>query len=503
MTSHGDNPRLILGMKVRRLRRGAGQTLNDLSAASGLSVSYLSEIETGSKYPKPEKMVALADALEVPFDQLVSLEVEEELSPLKEALSSPLLREFPFELFGVTKGDLLTLVKADPARAGALFHALLEVGQSFDVDIESFLLAALRAYQQMNANYFADLEESAMEFRASRPWPPGEPILPEELEAVLKQEFGYTIDYSHLATHLELKGFRSVFASRSRPTLYVNGDLLASQRAFILAREIGYQVLALDQRAMTSSWLEVESFDQVLNNFKASYFAGALLLDRTTVEADAAALFGSETWQPNVLRAGMRRFDATPETYFIRLTQLVPRRFGLAEMFFLRMSTQPDGQVMLTKLYNTSALPLAAGLGLSEHYCRRWASLRLLTDTRGAHEPELAAQRSHFLDSGQDFFVVSAARSLALDARRRSAVTLGWRLDSSFRRQVRFWNDPQVAKTEVNLTCERCGLTSGQCSDRVAEPTAIAEREALEAKRSAARALVAGGDGAPVSRPDR
>ena len=160
-----DNPRLILGLKVRTRRHQLGETLQSIAHRSGLSVSYLSEIEKGKKYPKPERLVHLAGALNVPFDELVSLQVADELSELKLAFGSPLLRGFPFELFGLEPESLVSLVSGDPERGSALLRAISEVGRSYDVHVEHFLLAALRAYQQLHANYFDDLERQATLFR--------------------------------------------------------------------------------------------------------------------------------------------------------------------------------------------------------------------------------------------------------------------------------------------------------------------------------------------------
>jgi transcriptional regulator with XRE-family HTH domain len=494
------NPRLILGLKLRRLRHAAGSTLRQLAESSGVSVSYLSEIEKGRKYPQPEKMMALAEALAVPFDELVSLQVTEDLSPLKQALASPLLREFPFALFGLEAGDVFELVNSDPTRAGALIHALLEVGQSYDVGIDAFLLAALRAYQQMNSNYFPDLEDAASIFRLENGWPVGSPASAADIASTLERDFGYAIDYTRLAGYPDLHDLRSVFQPGHPPRLLVNGDLMPSQQAFVLARELGYRVLDLDVRSLTSSWLRVESFDQVLNNFRASYFAGALLLDRATVETDMQELFAASTWQPELLAQAMARFEATPETYFTRMTQLVPHQFGLEEMFFLRLSTQPGGVVHLTKMLNTSDLPLAAGLGLGEHHCRRWPSLRLLSAPKRPPGLALAAQRSRFLTADSEFLVVSSARALALDQSQRSSVTVGWRLDHRFERAARFARDPAIPEVDVDLTCERCPLSDDLCGDRVAQPRVVAATRGREAKERALASLNAesGPDPAPA-----
>ena len=101
--------------------------------------------------------------------------------PLKEALSSSLLQEFPFELFGVEPEGLFALLADDPGKVGALIRAFLEIGRAYDVQVEQFLLAALRSYQQLHSNYFADLEAEAAAFRRARDWPESGPLAPSLL----------------------------------------------------------------------------------------------------------------------------------------------------------------------------------------------------------------------------------------------------------------------------------------------------------------------------------
>ena len=110
----------------------------------------------------------------------------------------------------------------------------------------------------------------------------------------------------------EMAKQRSIFVDGSNPVLYLNGKLLPTQKAFILGREVGYRRLGLEERAMTSSWIRVESFAQLLSNFKASYFSGALLMDRRVLAADLSQIFDQEVWDPQSLVASMDRFGATP-----------------------------------------------------------------------------------------------------------------------------------------------------------------------------------------------
>jgi XRE family transcriptional regulator, fatty acid utilization regulator len=488
---NADSLRIILGMKLRSLRQEKRLPLRDVAARAGVSVSYLSEIEAGKKYPKPEKLLDLADALGVSFDALVSQQVEPALDPIKSALSSPFAQEFPFRLFGIEPSVLLGLMSDAPEKAGALLRALVEVARTYDVRVEHFLFAALRSYQQLHGNYFPDLEEAAAAYRSACGLTNVDRIDSGLLRHVLENDFGYEIDEHALPSHPDLSEFRSVFVPGRRPRLHVNGRLLPEQKAFIFAREIGYEVLGLGERVLTSSWLKVESFEQVLNNFRASYFGGALLMDRGAVLSELADRFAEPRWHPAGLLASMRRFGVTPEMYFYRLTELIPQVFGLSQLYFMRFHHEVrSDSFWLTKVLNMSQVPVPHGIRPDEHYCRRWPGLRLLAGMDAAptaEAPLVAAQRSHFLNDDADFFVVTVARPLALSAGTNTAVSLGFLMDDAFRQTVRFAGDPDVPRIVVNLTCERCPLTPDECTVRAAPPV-ILRREHTLARREAALA---------------
>ncbi len=55
------NIKLIFGLKLKQLRISRNLSLSDLANRSSLSVSYLNEIESGKKYPKSDKIIALAE----------------------------------------------------------------------------------------------------------------------------------------------------------------------------------------------------------------------------------------------------------------------------------------------------------------------------------------------------------------------------------------------------------------------------------------------------------
>ncbi|MEU5697154.1 XRE family transcriptional regulator [Actinosynnema sp. NPDC020468] len=60
-----------VGPRLRAVRRGRGVTLDELSAATGISVSTLSRLENGRRKPTLELLLPLAREHGVPMDELV------------------------------------------------------------------------------------------------------------------------------------------------------------------------------------------------------------------------------------------------------------------------------------------------------------------------------------------------------------------------------------------------------------------------------------------------
>lgn len=450
--------RLLLGLKLRSLRQARGASLREVAAAAGVSVSYLSEIEKGRKYPKPERLLELARALGTDFEELVSPRVEEPLAPLREAIASPFLREFPFHLFGVETEGLLALVAAAPEQAGGLVRVLEEVARDYDLRVKHFLFAALRAYQQLHRNHFPELEAAAEALRRRHGWPARPPVEAHVLRALLEEEHRYALDTTTLAGHPELHAFRSVFRARAEhggPLLYVNDRLRPEQQAFLFARELGFRELGLEARPATSSWTRVQHFEPVLNNFRASYFAGALLVAEEALRADLERFFAREAWEPEALSAMMQAHRATPEMLFYRITQLAPAHLGLRDLYFMRFTrAEAGGRCHLTKVLNMSLVPVPQGLRRELDYGRRWSAIggvRALTEREGLATPEaplVRAQRSHFVEDGARFFEISVSRPLALGGG-ASSVTLGFLMNEAFGRAVGFAEDPAVPEVEV------------------------------------------------------
>ncbi|MFQ5612446.1 MAG: helix-turn-helix domain-containing protein [Anaerolineae bacterium] len=487
---------IIFGMKVRQARLEKDLNLSEFAALCELSPSYVTEIEKGRKYPKADKIMKMAEVLGKSYDDLVSIKLGPSLAYLEAMLASPLLQQFPFDEFGLEAADLVNLFTRVPDKTSALLHAVLEIGRQYDMKEEHFLRAALRSYQEIHENYFQELEDAAAEFSRAYELEGDPPLELETLEEIIQGKFGYRLDEDVLKQHQVLSNYRSVFIDGAEPRLLLNALLRPMQIKFILARELGYQFLGLKDRANTSAPDKVDSFRQVLNDFRASYFAGALLIPRAAILADLQEFFRLNTWSPYRLLGMLEKYDVTPEMLLYRFSELIPQFFGI-KLHFLRFHNA-DSDFQLVKQLNMNRLLLPSGISLHEHHCRRWLAVRLLREMAAqssadafSETPLIGVQISEFLESHEQFLSLGFARPLVLLPNVGSSVVVGFRLDADLRQTLRFVEDPAIPTVIIHETCERCPLVKEQCKVRAAESIILREEELKARRRKTLDQLVA------------
>ncbi len=471
--------RLILGLKIKELRNDKGISLTDLATATDISVSYLNEIEKGKKHPKPSKIAVIADALGVNYDYLVSLQLSKRLQPVGELLQSNILAELPLEHFGLDMSRLLDLFATAPAKLSAFVNTLLEMSRAFDLSVEQFYFSALRSYQELHDNYFEEIELEAERFIEKYNLNHETYPSHQQLAQLLQDQFNITIETETFAAYPELAALRSVFIPGPAPRLLLNPALTATQKAFALARELGFQHMQLKERPYTTTWVRVGSFEEVLNNFKASYFAGALLLNRDLLVQDLQAFFNSPTWNPALLQDILTRYNTSPETLLHRLTSLLPRFFNIKQLFFLRFQHGPEPDYFaLTKELHLSGLHNPHALFLNEHYCRRWISLTLFEEVErhkqagNLEQPIIGIQHSSYIDSANEYMVLALAQPAD---QLNGTVSIGLLVNENLRRKVKFLNDPAILRRYVNQTCERCPALD--CLERAAPPVILEKQK--------------------------
>ncbi len=313
-----------------------------------------------------------------------------------------------------------------------------------------------------------------------------------QLERVLVEKYGYRLDRTSLADYASLGRLRSVFQPKTR-CLLLRPGLSKAQEAFVLGREVAFNYLGVKERPYVNATFTVRSFEEVLNNFKASYFAGALLMEEDSLVRDLQQFFELPRWQPNRLQNLLTRYDVSPEMFMQRLTNLLPRYFGLQSLFFLRFDQAHamDTGYKLTKELHFSRLHNPHGNELHEHYCRRWVSIRLVQEARRQALTEapafvLGAQRSCY-PNNDEYLCLTLARA-AGPTEPAVSVTVGLLCDDNLRQKILFYDDPAIIQKTVNETCERCHILD--CEVRAAEPLELERRTRQQATEAAIAALV-------------
>lgn len=471
--------RIIFGLKVRQFRQERGWNFDELGKRTGISPSYLNEIEKGKKYPQEENLNRLAEALGLSPDFLASPELTKQYAPLGNLLQSNFLNELPLDLFGIEAQQVVEIIARAPDRVNAFISALLEIARNYALLNENFYFAALRAYQELHMNYFEDIEQAAEAFVQKHGLPENGGVSEQTLAGLLRSEFRYKISENGLDAYPDLHSVRSVFNPKKR-LLSLNSRLNERQRAFQLAKELGFNVLHLKQRPLASTLSRVRAFEEVLNNYRAAYFAVAVLVNRHAFVHDLRRFFEQSAWNENILQGLLAKYQVSPEVLFQRFNVL-SRDFDLQKVFFLRFihDVERDRFEIDKELHlNRRHQPHASGL--DEHYCRRWLSIVLLRDLRRSAadhaRPLIGVQRALFADTNEEYLCLGVAKPGYPTVGRNVGVTLGILLDERARAVIRFWDDPAIPKIVVNVTCERCGIAD--CAVRAAPPLALQKREA-------------------------
>ncbi|GAA4846688.1 hypothetical protein GCM10023331_34250 [Algivirga pacifica] len=472
-------------------------SLSDLSKKSEMSVSYINEIEKGKKYPKRSKISALAMALGMTYDELVSLKISKKLGPLSDLLTSDILHELPLDVFGLEPRNLVELMSGAPAKLSAFVNTIVEISRNYALTVESLYFSVLRSYQEMHDNYFKEIERAADGFR--------EQYLQDKegfeaygtvLKQYLQEQCGVWIDEDTLGNDPALGNLRSVLrVEKDKKVLLVNCHLNQRQKNFVMSREVGYHLMGLSERSMTYSWVRVNAFDALLNDYKATYFAGALMLPEALLVKDVEELLAAKEFDSELLLQMVQKHDASPETYIHRLTSIFPKYFGLNKLFFLRLDHMAgSNQYSLTKELHLDGLHSPHGTVLSEHYCRRWVSLKVFQQLEELQAQGKAdaivtsTQISKYITSGKEYFCFSVARPIPGKPGVNMSITLGFDMNESFKRKCNFWKSEKVKVEFVNETCERCPATD--CSVRASEPVVLErERQETEMRKALDRLL--------------
>ena len=473
--------RLIFGLKLKQIRTERNLSLFGLAKLSGLSKSYLNEIEKGKKYPKTDKILLLSESLDVPYDHLVSLKLDKNLAPIGEILQSKILKEIPLELFGIKENNLIDIVANAPAKVNAFISTIIKIAQNYNLTRESFFLASLRSYQEAHNNYFEDIETDVEKFAKSYHIDLSKRITAKDLEEILIEEFGYTINNEELQKHENLDELRNIYIP-SKKILLIDKNISEAQKTFIYAKEIAYNFLNIDERLYTFPWIKFENFDQVLNNFIASYFAGALIIPRKNLIEKLSNFFVLEEWQPLKLHQLIKHFNCSQETFYQRLTNILPKFFNIKNLFFLRFTHQTNSpEFRLSKELHITQQQAPHANRKNEHYCRRWVSIKTIQDLEFSkkNRSTFGVQISAYENQNNEYLVLSSATQDPFKKDISRSVSIGLLLSPHLKKKLTFLKNDTFSKKSVGVTCETCAVEN--CTERAANPTRLQKKNKYNA----------------------
>jgi len=283
----------FLGTKIRNLRKRNNLTMEDLSARcmkidvdASPSVSYLSMIERGKRYPSERMLAVIAQVFQKDIQWFVNDVPEgDEMVPDKGRRGG--IRGIALEPSFLFSKEILGI-------------AIPEMLSQTGVSGRQFAQLLIRAYQESNQNHFPELERAAEDIGKKRM-----PIGLDHLLSICKQ-LGLTVQFFDTIPDEEAQrlGIRSGTFVRSyfkTPSTVMLNRVLEQQSIrlkYDLAVHIGHKVLhnadgikspmIADRRNLSSardgaldlnqsSALDAQDIIHAWRDFECSFFAGALL----------------------------------------------------------------------------------------------------------------------------------------------------------------------------------------------------------------------------------
>ena len=195
-------------------------------------------------------------------------------------------------------------------------------------------------------------------------------------------------------------------------TLLIDKNISEAQKTFIYAKELAYNYLNIKDRLFTFPWIKFDKFDQVLNNFIASYFAGALVIPKKTLVEKLKNLFALEEWNSLKLHQIINHFNCSQETFYQRLTNILPKHFNIKNLFFLRFTHKENSsEFKLSKELHITQQQAPHANKNNEHYCRRWTSIKTIQNLEKStgDRSTFGIQVSSYENQKNEYLVLSSA----------------------------------------------------------------------------------------------
>jgi predicted transcriptional regulator/transcriptional regulator with XRE-family HTH domain len=363
---------LVVGRRVRQLRKARGWTLQDLGERIDRAPSALSMLENGRREPKLSQLQALAAAFgvrlgdllgEQPLDRRATLEVElqrAQLSPTYRALGLPEVRPGPRVPTPVL--EALVGLHAELARQATAHLATPAEARRANTE--------LRAHMRARGNYFGEIETAVAELLEGAGHAEG-PLTERDARAITAR-LGYTLhqeaDLPHAARSVIDLQHRRIYLPHPRDERGLGQRQVALQA-------LGHIVLGHGEPADYACFLR--------QRVEVNYFAAALLIP----EAHAVRLLTAAKAAHDLAVEDLRdTFAVSYETAAHRFTNLATEHLGIP-VHFLRVHRSG----IIYKAYENDGIrfPMdVTGAIEGQPACRHWTARAVfgVSQRGGAHQ---------------------------------------------------------------------------------------------------------------------
>ena len=359
---------LVVGRRVRQLRRERQMTVGDLGAAIGRAASQVSVIENGRRDLRVADLRRLAEALGVSSADLMSPDKLSRRDRMEIRLERIQRGPMPAAL-GLPEVAVRKSLSDDALEAIlGLYGELGRVHEDRAATPEELRRAntEVRAEQRARDNYYEELEQVAADMLGAIDYDGG----PLSVESVgqMAQRMGFHLHYVDdlpMSTRsiTDRRGGR-IYLPRNVPVTDPRSALLKALATYTLGRP------------------EAQNFADLLRQrVETNYVVGALLVP----EAPAAKLLADGKASRDLAVEDLRdRFDVTYETAAHRFTTLVTRHLGIPTHF-----VKVNRAGVITKAYENDGVMFptdALGTVEGQVACRWWAA-RQVFEADGGGDP--------------------------------------------------------------------------------------------------------------------
>jgi predicted transcriptional regulator/DNA-binding XRE family transcriptional regulator len=445
----------FVGPQLRQLRRQRKQTQAEMAKLLGVSASYVNLLENNQRSLSVQVLMALSDAYQVDWRDLINDESSNLLADLRNAMQDPAFAADPPDL-----QELRAAIDHAPKLAEAFLSlhrnhraALQRIMRQGDRGMPEAVMASspeavIHDFFRKHVNYFPKLEEAAEDLREA--WPCDADDVYATLKTWLRKAHGISVRTRPLE---DMPDALRVYDSETGE-VHLSEALDHPNRVFQLTHVlclIEFQGL-LDEITKTSGLEQGPGLARCHVEL-ANYFAAAYLMPYDQV------LQAARRTKYDVDRIAAA-FGVSFEQVCHRLTTLQREGARGVPFFFLRV----DKAGNVTKRFNATSFNLAEHGGA----CPVW-NIHTSFRAPGVIQPQFVE-----LPDGERFFTISRTTDRPVFSRetqdRRLALALGCELQYADRigYAERFNLEDESLFSPIGINCHLCPRQA--CSQRAHQP---------------------------------